>query len=287
MAQASRYSERFLLSNPLARKLSGSADTSEDSMNMSAAFQPTGLRAHTQGKADGAGNGIGRSGGRRSRRLGIISGGTFVPAAGPGATASAAHAAPTGAAATTKAAGAEGVRAYTGSPSKADESYSDPSQTVTLEDGNMAQLTMVVAAVQRGRAMVTNALAALGSSAARTTSALTANFHSSTPATIATVRSHLTAILSGLSGDITFEVESDGDARAYVYRIWSDIHLCPAWFADGDADNRARTVIHECSHKFKGTDDEAYHWQPAFATLSVSDALDNADSYAWFCMDVR
>jgi hypothetical protein len=63
--------------------------------------------------------------------------------------------------------------------------------------------------------------------------------------------------------------------------------LCPPWFADSDPEGRARTIVHECTHKYAGTDDNAYHWDPKFATLKPKDALDNADSYAWFCIDVR
>lgn len=251
-----------------------------------AAHQMDGVRARIGNKSEGGGPGVTRTDGKRMRRLGVISGGNFVPVS----QTSESQMQPQGPAAETQAQGADGTRAYTGSRGAglADASYADRSQTITVEDGNTAQLRMVVAAVQRGRQMVSHAIAQLGATGGRRNTALTANFHSTSAGTISTIREHLTRILSGLSGDITFEVEEDSPTtRAYVYRIWSDIHLCPPWFADADADNRARTVIHECSHKFNGTDDEAYHWQPAYPNLSVSDALDNADSYAWFCMDVR
>lgn len=244
-------------------------------------YERDGVRARAGQKKEGAGPGISRSGGKRMRRLGVISGGTFVPAAGGQQQTQT----------QTKATGADGARAYVGNRDAGvrDASYTGGGQTIRLDDGNMAQLQVVVAAVQRAKQMVAHALSQLGSATApRVVSALNANFHTTDARAITNVRSYLTAIQSGLNGDIGFEVEeADGTTRAYVYRLWSDIHLLPAWFADGDADNRARTVIHECSHKFNGTDDEAYHWQASFATLDPKDALDNADSYAWFCMDLR
>ena len=49
----------------------------------------------------------------------------------------------------------------------------------------------------------------------------------------------------------------------------------------------SESTVYSRTHKYAGTDDHAYHWDPKFATLSTKDALDNADSHAWFCIDVR
>lgn len=50
----------------------------------------------------------------------------------------------------------------------------------------------------------------------------------------------------------------------------------------------AMTVIHELSHKFQNTDDKSYGWQglKPGGTISASDALINADSWAYFCADL-
>lgn len=45
----------------------------------------------------------------------------------------------------------------------------------------------------------------------------------------------------------------------------------------------ARTIVHEASHKFCGTQDHAYH--PNLGTLSNVNAKNNADSYAYFAAD--
>ena len=43
----------------------------------------------------------------------------------------------------------------------------------------------------------------------------------------------------------------------------------------------ARIIIHEATHKYLCTADEAYAHQDTYATLSLVKALNNADSYAW------
>lgn len=43
----------------------------------------------------------------------------------------------------------------------------------------------------------------------------------------------------------------------------------------------ARVIIHEATHKFLNTDDEAYAHQNTYGTLSLTQCLNNADSIAW------
>ncbi len=245
------------------------------------------VRASIGNLAEGAHPGVKR-GGAGTRRIGQIAGGTFIPAAGGAQQGAAPAAAP---ATPTAAPGREAERAYVGAQSShaADRTTNDGTTSVRMEDENDTQATMIAAAVTRARELLDNAIAKLGSpSDPRVSAALQANFHSTESKVVTEVLSKLQTIRAAFNGTIPIEVESEGDARAYVYVIWSDIHLCPPWFADSDPDGRARTIIHECSHKYTGTDDEAYHWDTAnYANLSVKDALDNADSYAWFCIDVR
>jgi hypothetical protein len=250
------------------------------------------LRAHSGGLAEGSHPGVRRSGGGK-RKIGNIVGGTFVrdphqaaPAAG---AAVAAEPAAGPSAAPTAAKGRDSDRAYVGSASShvADRTTTDGTTGVHMEDENDTQAAMISAAVTRAREILDNALAQIGSpTAPKVATALQSNFHSTEAKVSTEVQAKLQRIRSAFNGTIPVEVESEGTARAYVYVIWSDIHLCPPWFADPSADGRARTIIHECSHKYTGTDDKAYHWDPKYASLSVKDALDNADSYAWFCIDV-
>jgi hypothetical protein len=235
------------------------------------------VRARIGNLAEGSHPGV-KKGGAGKRKIGNISGGSFVR-----------DAAPAPAAEPTAAKGHDTDRAYVGNASShaADRTTTDGTTSVRMEDENDGQAAMIAAAVTRARQILDNAVGKIGSpSDPKTSAALQANFHS-TEAKVATeVASKLARIRNAFSGTIPVEVESEGTARAYVYVIWSDIHLCPPWFADTNPDARARTIIHECSHKYTGTDDKAYHWDGKYATLSTKDALDNADSYAWFCMDV-
>jgi Lysine-specific metallo-endopeptidase len=251
-----------------------------------------GVRAQIGALAEGSHPGVKRGGGGK-RKIGNIVAGTFVRDAAPAAGGPAAAAGGPGAAAApaspTAATGHDSDRAYVGGTSShvADRTTSDGTTSVQMADESDAQAAMISAAVTRARAILDNAVGKIGSPTdPKVAAALQANFHSTDAKVVTEVASKLSRIRSAFSGTIPVEVESEGTARAYVYVIWSDIHLCPPWFADADPDGRARTIIHECSHKYTGTDDKAYHWDGKYQTLSTKDALDNADSYAWFCIDV-
>lgn len=244
--------------------------------------------------AEGSHPGVRKGGGKAKRAVGVISGGSFQKASGPAAAGAVAGAAAAGPAAAARPAATahEGERAYTGDSGhkQADREVSDGTTNVSMEDESDAQALVISAAVTRARAMLDNAIGKLGTpSAAQVSTALQNNFHSTEEKTSSEVLSKLQRIRSAFDGTIPIEVETEDDGtRAYVYAIWSDIHLCQPWFADSDPDGRARTIIHECSHKYTGTDDKAYHWDSAkYGGLSTKDALNNADSYAWFCIDVR
>lgn len=240
------------------------------------------LRARIGDLAEGSHPGVKRTGGGK-RRIGNINAGSFVrDATAPAAAPAAAPATPTAAQ------GNDGERAYVGASARiADRTTGDGTTSVRMQDEDDPQAAMIAAAVTRAREILDNAIAQIGSpSAPKVSAALQANFHSTETKVSTEVSTKLSRIRNAFNGTIPVEVESEGTARAYVYVIWSDIHLCPPWFADPSADARARTIIHECSHKYTGTDDKAYHWDPKYATISTKDALNNADSYAWFCMDV-
>lgn len=100
------------------------------------------------------------------------------------------------------------------------------------------------------------------------------------------VRRHYNTIYAALNSPIDFECEKkcDDNVAAYVYSIWSDVHLCPIWYGLSPAE-RANTIIHEIAHDAADRDDEAYIWQPEYSKLSVEDAIDNADSYSNFAQE--
>ncbi|MGK5169323.1 M35 family metallo-endopeptidase [Geodermatophilus sp. CPCC 205761] len=89
--------------------------------------------------------------------------------------------------------------------------------------------------------------------------------------------------------DFTIECEDDCDtANAYVYGVWTDIHMCMNVIKNESARRFGEILLHEVSHDAHGTDDEQYFYPPAGSrtTLSVGDALDNADSYEAFAAQI-
>jgi hypothetical protein len=60
-----------------------------------------------------------------------------------------------------------------------------------------------------------------------------------------------------------------------------EIHVGFSKVAGYSAISLARIIIHEATHKYLKTRDEAYAWDPAYGALSLVQALNNADSYAW------
>jgi len=116
---------------------------------------------------------------------------------------------------------------------------------------------------------------------------LTKHFHTTYDKDIASIVARYRKISTAIDSSIDFQCETECDrgVRAYVYSVWSDLHLCPDWFNSGPAP-RARSVIHELAHDVTGCDDNAYAWETAkYAGMSVNDAMDNADSYAHFARD--
>jgi hypothetical protein len=119
-----------------------------------------------------------------------------------------------------------------------------------------------------------------------TRNALRDNFHTTSDGVL-TIRDNFQELQSALNSSITFECEEEGcESYAYVrgaiaaVRRLGDIHVCPPWFSCRDYYSRVRTLIHERAHQYPGVGHPAYEWDPAYETLEVDDAIDNADSYA-------
>jgi LAS superfamily LD-carboxypeptidase LdcB len=72
---------------------------------------------------------------------------------------------------------------------------------------------------------------------------------------------------------------------------FGSVHICfdsrPGHcdFSTFPLNEQKATVIHEVAHRYVGIDDKAYVHQPAYAKLTPKQALDNADSYAFFAAD--
>jgi hypothetical protein len=107
---------------------------------------------------------------------------------------------------------------------------------------------------------------------------------------ISTIISIYRTIQSKFSAnDYTYECEDECDdgGLGYVYAIWSDVHLCMNILRSWSSQLIARTIVHEFSHNYAGTDDKSYCKSGACPPgLSIAGALDNADSYACFAYDL-
>jgi hypothetical protein len=139
---------------------------------------------------------------------------------------------------------------------------------------------------------------------ARTHQALRDHFHVGVASTgphvfgeVRAVHQGFRQVQSAFSRDVPFECETtcDPTVHGYVYtglfgliRTYTDVHLCPGWSSNTDANARTVTVIHEMAHKYAGKDDKAYEWETSkYAGLSTADALNNAECYGAFARDVR
>jgi hypothetical protein len=113
------------------------------------------------------------------------------------------------------------------------------------------------------------------------------HFHTTLDKDIAKVVGRYKQIQTAIHSSLNFECETscDPDVLAYVYSIWTDLHLCPYWF-NSAADLQASTVIHEIAHDVVGANDNAYEWQTGkYTSMSVGEAMNNADSFAHFAWD--
>ncbi|MBS0341172.1 MAG: hypothetical protein JSS56_11640 [Proteobacteria bacterium] len=60
-----------------------------------------------------------------------------------------------------------------------------------------------------------------------------------------------------------------------------EMHVSLEMLQNYSAISYARVIIHEATHKYLCTADEAYAHENTYGTLSLAQALNNADSYAW------
>ncbi len=140
------------------------------------------------------------------------------------------------------------------------------------------------------RTMVANSIIALSSPTlcAATQMHLRNYFNSDAPATASVVLAVFRSIQAAFAkNNYVYECEDDCSGEsAYVYSLWSDIHMCMNKLRGRDNKQIAGIVVHEFSHREGGTDDKKYFFFYGTGTaptgLAVSDAIQNADSYEGF-----
>jgi hypothetical protein len=129
--------------------------------------------------------------------------------------------------------------------------------------------------------------------------ALFAHFRvsSATAPTLATVTTNFNAIRVGLNGPLNISdvYQRNGvGTLGYVDTITPlagparkrSIHLEFNLLKDALRPVASMTIIHEASHKFANTADNAYAYQASYNQLSALQAANNADSYAYFAWSI-
>lgn len=180
-----------------------------------------------------------------------------------------------------------------------------PPTSDTLSSCNATQTPVVNTAISNARTWINNVeprLTAFNGGTAPAsdqtiiTNALNHNFHTTTAGDVATITANITTLRTALNSFLDIECVSsfwcDEDVLAYVrgrfawVRKLGDVNLCPLFFTCSNGLKRDSTIVHEVSHQYPGTDDKAYEHEAGYATLSSTDAMDNAASYEVFTREV-
>jgi hypothetical protein len=182
---------------------------------------------------------------------------------------------------------------------------------------NDTQKNAIEAAFQDARIVVTRAASVLGSAYGkpssmtdRTRLLLNTHFRTTDRGNILKIFRNLFRIDQALQKGLKFKCETNCQSRpvrqcGYTWATqWfggkGDIHICfdtrPGHCSFLDISNpqkRAAAIIHEAAHRHVGIGDKAYVWERIpldprdYSKLTSKQAMDNADSYAWFCVDLN
>jgi hypothetical protein len=145
------------------------------------------------------------------------------------------------------------------------------------------------------RKMTANAISALKASppTAAVTALFAKYFQTSTPNVAAILAVFQKVQDEFTANDYIYECEDDCDTGnlGYVYGFWSHIHLCMNNIRGWSTACIGRTMVHEFTHYYAGTDDKSYcksgcGFSSCPPALSVADALANADSFACFAYEL-
>jgi hypothetical protein len=173
-----------------------------------------------------------------------------------------------------------------------------PAGQATQIDGAVADAR---SALNAAASVVAGAYGRPGSVSAVNRQLLLTHFHTTDRDDMRSLLGTYTRVSRAFDAGLKFQCETTCDKTAtgvvcgYAYNTMlfggrGPIHICfdPAGcdFTTTAAINRAALVIHEAAHRHAGVDDKVYQWDPKYANLSASEAMDNADSYAWFAVSV-
>jgi hypothetical protein len=174
-----------------------------------------------------------------------------------------------------------------------------------FEDCTNAQKNAIIAVLRNAHLALNNAAAVLGSvyggstpMSARTRLLLNRHFHTTDRSNILKIFRTIFRISQAIQKGLSFECETkcrEGD-QGYAWTTqwfggFGDIHIC---FDDRlnhwnfsklkTVTEQVALIIHEAAHRYVGIDDHVYREDTVnYSKLSAGKAMNNADSYAWFC----
>jgi len=175
------------------------------------------------------------------------------------------------------------------------------------------QVTALETAYADAIRAVNNATAVLGSlygrphtMTARVAGLLNTHFHTTKRDDVLKIFRRMFRIQTAMKEGLKFECEIKCGQPGVCGYAWAtqwfggkgDIHICFdtrarfCSFQNLSAQAQAATIIHEAAHRHVGIDDKAYIWERKppnardYTTLTPGQATDNADSYAWFAMQL-
>ncbi|MDQ3773307.1 MAG: DUF4157 domain-containing protein [Pseudomonadota bacterium] len=170
-----------------------------------------------------------------------------------------------------------------------------PRPTARTVDCHQSEQNEIAVAYPIAIDMVDKALEVMASDTTERKDLLEKWCNDSSVSTVWRVRAGFQRLRRGITTSFKFECEHKGEwfydhfcdsAYAYVRGyVGFRVHLCEHMFGR-PAPEMAKTIVHECSHMFDFTDDEEYCPSSGCPkSLDRWDAIDNADSYAWFAYD--
>jgi Lysine-specific metallo-endopeptidase len=176
------------------------------------------------------------------------------------------------------------------------------------------QKNAIRAASLNARMHVNRAAAVLGSAYGRpdrmtqgTRDLLNRHFHTTDRGNVLKIFRTIFRIQQAFDKGLNFECETNCRGRPLQQCGYSwatqwfggkgDIHICfdtrpnHCSFMSLTAQEQAAAIIHEAAHRHVGIHDKAYWWERPpvslrYSALTPEQAMDNADSYAWFCVQV-
>jgi Lysine-specific metallo-endopeptidase len=167
--------------------------------------------------------------------------------------------------------------------------------TASTVDCHQSEQNDIAVAYPMAIDMVNKALEVMTSDTTDRKALLEKWFNDSSVSTVLHVRAGFLRPKQGITSSFNFECEHKGEwfydhycdkTNGYVIKYFGiRVHLCEDMFGRA-APQMAKTIVHECSHKFDFTDDEENcPYTGCSKSLNRWDAIDNAYSYGWFAFD--